>query len=78
MLWGCLNSVPLRKTKRRSFRKKIFFLTNVAEAQLLNYLSISGLSVGYLFNCRNTSLSWKGMVKDAYASRDRSERPGRG
>jgi len=45
--------------------KAVKSLNSVAEAQLLNYLSISGLSVGYLFNFRNTSLSWKRMVMDS-------------
>lgn len=40
-------------------------INSVAEAQLLNYLSISGLSVGYLFNFRTPSLSWKRMVNDS-------------
>ena len=55
--------------------KAVKSINSVAEAQLLNYLSISGLSVGYLFNFRNTSLAWKRMVQDACASRERSERP---
>jgi len=58
--------------------KAVQSLNSVAEAQLLNYLSISGLSVGYIFNFRNTSLSWKRMVMDACASRERSERPAMG
>ena len=42
--------------------KAVQSINSTAEAQLLNYLSISGLSVGYLLNFRNTSLSWKRMV----------------
>jgi len=42
--------------------KAVTSINHAAEAQLLNYLSISGLSVGYLFNFRNTSLTWKRMV----------------
>ena len=58
--------------------KAVKSINPVAEAQLLNYLSISGLPVGYLFNFRNTSLAWKRMVKDAYASSRRSLRPAKG
>ena len=32
------------------------------EAQLLNYLSISGIKVGYLFNFKGTRLKWQRMV----------------
>ncbi|MEA1910856.1 MAG: GxxExxY protein, partial [Spirochaetota bacterium] len=45
--------------------KAVKSINPAAEAQLLNYLSISHLKVGYLFNFRNTSLSWKRMVQDA-------------
>ena len=38
--------------------KAVKSINPVAEAQLLNYLSISGLRVGYLFNFRNSSLAW--------------------
>jgi len=42
--------------------KAVKYTSPAAEAQLFNYLSISGLSVGYLFNFRNTSLEWKRFV----------------
>ena len=45
--------------------KAVKSINPAAEAQLLNYLSISSLSVGYLFNFRNTSLSWKRMIMDS-------------
>ena len=32
------------------------------EAQLLNYLRLSGIRVGYLVNFRNSRLEWKRMV----------------
>ncbi|MBI9108862.1 MAG: hypothetical protein JEZ04_19120 [Spirochaetales bacterium] len=32
------------------------------EAQLLNYLSISGIKVGYLFNFKGPALKWQRMV----------------
>jgi GxxExxY protein len=32
------------------------------EAQLLNYLSISGIKVGYLFNFKGATLKWQRMV----------------
>ncbi|MBI9108899.1 MAG: GxxExxY protein [Spirochaetales bacterium] len=32
------------------------------EAQLLNYLSISGIKVGYLFNFKGAALKWQRMV----------------
>jgi GxxExxY protein len=42
--------------------KAVARLSEVMEAQLLNYLKISKLPVGYLFNFYNTSLSWRRLV----------------
>ena len=48
--------------------KIIFVLKSVnafspaIEAQLLNYLHISGLKVGYLFNFKNNRLMWRRFV----------------
>ena len=42
--------------------KSVRELNPVMEAQLLNYLKISGIPVGYLVNFRNTRLEWKRMV----------------
>ncbi|MDA3940345.1 MAG: GxxExxY protein [Spirochaetia bacterium] len=42
--------------------KAVKSINPVAEAQLLNYLSISHLKVGYLFNFRNTFLAWKKFI----------------
>jgi GxxExxY protein len=58
--------------------KAVKSINPAAEAQLLNYLSISGLSVGYLFNFRNTTLAWKRMVKHACTSSKRSTRQAQG
>ena len=53
--------------------KSSFQLTGVMEAQLINYLRLSKLQVGYLVNFRNIRVEWKKFVKDAYASSERSE-----
>ena len=37
-------------------------LTGVMEAQLINYLRLSKVSVGYLVNFRNTRVEWKRFV----------------
>ncbi len=42
--------------------KSVSCLNNVMEAQLLNYLRLSGLQVGYLLNFHNTSLEWRRFV----------------
>ena len=42
--------------------KSVTLLNAVMEAQLLNYLSISGLRVGYLINFRNPVLEKKRLV----------------
>jgi GxxExxY protein len=42
--------------------KSVSKLKEVMEAQLLNYLKLSGLSVGYLFNFHNTKVEWKRFV----------------
>ncbi|MDA3852504.1 MAG: GxxExxY protein [Spirochaetaceae bacterium] len=42
--------------------KSVNKLSSVMEAQLLNYLGISGLSVGYLLNFRNQLLEKKRFV----------------
>ena len=42
--------------------KSVQALNPVMEAQLINYLKISGLTAGYLVNFRNTKLEWKRMI----------------
>jgi GxxExxY protein len=42
--------------------KSVQQLTRVMEAQLLNYLRLSGIQVGYLLNFHNTRLEWKRYV----------------
>jgi GxxExxY protein len=42
--------------------KAVNKLNEVMEAQLINYLKLSHLPVGYLFNFFNTSLVWKRFV----------------
>jgi GxxExxY protein len=42
--------------------KSVRALTNVMEAQLINYLRLSKLPVGYLINFNGTSLEWKRFV----------------
>jgi GxxExxY protein len=42
--------------------KSVTKLTEVMEAQLINYLKLSKLQVGYLFNFHNTSLEWRRFV----------------
>lgn len=42
--------------------KSVNVLTSVMEAQLLNYLRLSKLQVGYLFNFHNTRLEWRRFV----------------
>ncbi len=37
-------------------------LTGVMEAQLINYLRLSKIQVGYLVNFRNTKVEWKRFV----------------
>jgi len=37
-------------------------LTGVMEAQLINYLRLSKVPVGYLVNFRNTRVEWKRFV----------------
>lgn len=37
-------------------------LTNVDEAQVLNYLKATGIQVGLLFNFGSTSLQWKRLI----------------
>jgi len=42
--------------------KSVNALTKVMEAQLINYLKLSKLPVGYLINFNSTSLEWKRFV----------------
>jgi GxxExxY protein len=42
--------------------KSVSKLNEVMEAQLINYLKLSGLPVGYLFNFHNISVEWKRFV----------------
>ena len=42
--------------------KSVKVLTPVMEAQLLNYLRLSGLPVGYLVNFRNERVEWNRRV----------------
>ena len=42
--------------------KSVKALTKVMEAQLINYLKLSKLPVGYLINFNSTSLEWKRFV----------------
>jgi GxxExxY protein len=42
--------------------KSVTRLNEVMEAQLINYLKLSHLPVGYLFNFYNTSLTWRRFV----------------
>lgn len=42
--------------------KAVKELTSVMEAQLLNYLRLSGIPIGYLVNFRNMRVEWKRRV----------------
>ena len=42
--------------------KSVKALTPVMEAQIINYLKLSGLPVGYLLNFHNTRVEWKRFV----------------
>ena len=42
--------------------KSVSKLNEVMEAQLLNYLKLSNLKVGYLLNFHNVSLEWRRFV----------------
>jgi GxxExxY protein len=42
--------------------KSVSRLSEVMEAQLLNYLRLSGLPVGYLVNFHNINLEWRRFV----------------
>ena len=42
--------------------KSVRALTNVMEAQVINYLRLSKLPVGYLMNFNGTSVEWKRFV----------------
>ena len=42
--------------------KSVSKLTNVMEAQLINYLKLSHIQVGYLMNFNSTRLEWKRFV----------------
>ncbi len=48
--------------------KSVTRLNEVMEAQLLNYLRLSGLPVGYLVNFRNTRLEWRRFVNTKEAA----------
>jgi len=42
--------------------KSVSKLNEVMSAQLLNYLKLSGLPVGYLFNFHNAVIEWRRFV----------------
>ena len=42
--------------------KSVQALTTVMEAQIINYLRLSNVPVGYLINFRNTRVEWKRFV----------------
>ncbi len=42
--------------------KSVKELNKIMEAQIINYLKISGIPVGYLINFNSVSLSWKRFV----------------
>jgi GxxExxY protein len=42
--------------------KSVAALTPVMDAQVINYLKLSGLPVGYLLNFHNTRVEWKRFV----------------
>jgi GxxExxY protein len=42
--------------------KSVSKLTTVMEAQLINYLKLSNMQVGYLMNFNSTRLEWKRFV----------------
>jgi hypothetical protein len=42
--------------------KSVQALTKVMEAQVINYLRLSKVPVGYLLNFRNTRVEWKRFV----------------
>jgi GxxExxY protein len=44
--------------------KSVRALTKVMEAQIINYLKLSKLPVGYLLNFNGTSLEWKRFVNE--------------
>jgi GxxExxY protein len=46
--------------------KSVSQLTSVMEAQLLNYLKLSRLQVGYLMNFNSERLDWKRFVNQKY------------
>jgi hypothetical protein len=42
--------------------KSVQVLSSVMDAQILNYLRLSGVQVGYLVNFRNQKVAWKRFV----------------
>ena len=48
--------------------KSVARLSEVMEAQLINYLKLSKLQVGYLLNFHNTSLEWRRFVNTRQAA----------
>jgi GxxExxY protein len=48
--------------------KSVYRLNEVMEAQLLNYLRLSGLPVGYLVNFHNINLEWRRFVNTRQAA----------
>ena len=48
--------------------KSVSKLNEVMSAQLLNYLKLSGLPVGYLFNFHNAIIEWRRFVHTVAAS----------
>jgi GxxExxY protein len=42
--------------------KSVAALTPVMDAQLINYLKLSGIPVGYLINFQGTRVEWRRLV----------------
>lgn len=49
--------------------KAVTLITKVMEAQLMNYMRLAGIGVGYVMNFRNERLEWKRRVTVATRSR---------
>ena len=52
----------LKDQKNRSELKSVQALNNTMKAQLLNYLRLSKMKLGFLVNFRNKSLEWKRLI----------------
>ncbi|NOY00714.1 MAG: GxxExxY protein [Verrucomicrobia bacterium] len=46
--------------------KTIDRITNVEKGQILNYLKITGLKVGFILNFKNPNLEWERVVLDTH------------